>query len=398
MEERRPRRTEESPPHEARRPQPAPREHEPRETEVREPELPSRAFQRPPREERPTRDERPAREVRPPRDERPPTREERPPTPRREERPRPSQPAPSSLGEMFGPKTPDMDVFGLTEEEAKAPRGRESSTPRARDLDESGSVLEYDQAEGSGSDLSLGAAPPRELGAKTDEEQDQDVPRRRRRRRGRGRRGTGESRGADEARGAGASREAASPRHEADIEPAGEEADFDFERDEELDLEAGVGRAPDATRDRPERGQRREREAEPDRYPPSAERAPREPGEERGGRPRRRRGRGPDRERDEAAPKRPAPYGTTDDEPERFGPPRDTRAPAARTTHDVDDEPDDDLHADIDDADEGQSGDVPTHRKIPTWDEAVGILIDANMASRANSPDRGRGRGRGRGR
>jgi hypothetical protein len=41
------------------------------------------------------------------------------------------------------------------------------------------------------------------------------------------------------------------------------------------------------------------------------------------------------------------------------------------------------------------------HKKIPTWQDAVGILIDANMTSRANSPDRGGHRGRrggGRGR
>jgi hypothetical protein len=51
--------------------------------------------------------------------------------------------------------------------------------------------------------------------------------------------------------------------------------------------------------------------------------------------------------------------------------------------------------------DEEEIGGYPSHKKIPTWDEAVGVMIDANMASRASNPDRDRGRGgggRGRGR
>jgi hypothetical protein len=58
---------------------------------------------------------------------------------------------------------------------------------------------------------------------------------------------------------------------------------------------------------------------------------------------------------------------------------------------------DEELRSELDMAEESHGG-VPTHKKIPTWDEAVGILIDANMATRANSPDCDRGRGRGRGR
>jgi hypothetical protein len=39
------------------------------------------------------------------------------------------------------------------------------------------------------------------------------------------------------------------------------------------------------------------------------------------------------------------------------------------------------------------------HRKIPTWDEAVGVVISANLEARAKNPGNGpRGRGRGRGR
>jgi hypothetical protein len=57
-------------------------------------------------------------------------------------------------------------------------------------------------------------------------------------------------------------------------------------------------------------------------------------------------------------------------------------------------------YADDPETDEEASAGHPTHKKIPTWDEAVGILIEANMTARANSPERDRGRnggGRGRG-
>jgi hypothetical protein len=46
---------------------------------------------------------------------------------------------------------------------------------------------------------------------------------------------------------------------------------------------------------------------------------------------------------------------------------------------------------------EGAPAGHPTHKKIPTWEEAVGILIEANMAARADRPDRDRDRGRGGG-
>jgi hypothetical protein len=84
------------------------------------------------------------------------------------------------------------------------------------------------------------------------------------------------------------------------------------------------------------------------------------------------------------------------DEDNRFGPPRDERSAGTRAARAEDDEIDEDLQLETEEADEGRGGDVPTHKKIPTWDEAVGILIDANMANRANNPDRDRGRGRGR--
>jgi hypothetical protein len=63
-------------------------------------------------------------------------------------------------------------------------------------------------------------------------------------------------------------------------------------------------------------------------------------------------------------------------------------------------ESDDDDH---DSDDEGR--DFKSHKSIPTWSEAIGVIIDANMESRAKNPATGgssRGRGgwghRGRGR
>lgn len=61
-----------------------------------------------------------------------------------------------------------------------------------------------------------------------------------------------------------------------------------------------------------------------------------------------------------------------------------------------DDESDVSLHDDHDDADELDVGgsDVPTHRKIPTWREAIGVLVDANLANHTKTkPFRGGGGG-----
>jgi ribonuclease E len=67
------------------------------------------------------------------------------------------------------------------------------------------------------------------------------------------------------------------------------------------------------------------------------------------------------------------------------------------------DDHDEDLHADDHHEDDEDDDDLLTlgvkHSKIPTWDEAVGVVISANMESRAKNPGNGpRGRGRGRGR
>ena len=52
-------------------------------------------------------------------------------------------------------------------------------------------------------------------------------------------------------------------------------------------------------------------------------------------------------------------------------------------------------HADDADMEDEGGGEHSIHRRIPTWQEAVGLLVDANMASRAANPERGGGRGRG---
>jgi len=345
----------------------------PVESPAPEREVPPRAFQRPRRDEQ-----------RPPRER--PRREERP---RHEERARHEDRAPSeepagrsTLNDKFGGKGGDVDVFSLGGEESS--RLRESSEARTREDEERGSVLDYDVPDGSGSDLALGRSAARE-------EDREEISReggqgrdggRRRRRRGRGRRGRGEVRPGGPPQ-----------QHEADIEPAGEEADFDLDRDEALELESEHGAERSLPADEPVGGMWREPQEEPGRYPPSGERPSRERDEERGGRGRRGRGRGRDRDRDRdrSAGERPAPY--RGEQPPRIGPPRKE---TAERMDPADDEIDDELSAEIDEADEGRGGDVPTHKKIPTWEEAVNILIDANMANRGPERDRGYGRGRGR--
>jgi ribonuclease E len=345
------------------------------ETTARKEELPSRAFDRP-RPDRPSRGERPHREERRPRGERPPRREHG----RHERPPVADEPPRSSLNEMFGPKEPDVNVFGLAPDEAPA-RRVEPDLPRTREADESGSVLDYDAPAAEGSDLPLETREDRPYGEAGEEGGEGDVRRRRRRRRGRGRRGQ-EPRHPSEA-----------ARHEDDIEPAGEEVDFDYGRELAAELDA----EPDEERPSPERpsaerssrGARRSRSDDRDRYPPRRDTG-REPTEHEGSR---RGGHSGGRTARRSEEESGAAYG---EEPRREGhagrpartaaPPRDVRE------HDTSD---DDASAELE---EVTAGEGPTHKKIPTWEEAVNILIETNMAARAASPDRDRGRGRGRGR
>ena len=42
--------------------------------------------------------------------------------------------------------------------------------------------------------------------------------------------------------------------------------------------------------------------------------------------------------------------------------------------------------------------DKNSHRAIPAWEDAIGVIISVNMESRAKNPKAGAPRGRGRGR
>jgi hypothetical protein len=96
--------------------------------------------------------------------------------------------------------------------------------------------------------------------------------------------------------------------------------------------------------------------------------------------------------RREARPSRDA--GRTEDLGDTRGYARRPPRSEAIDTDELDIELAGDVEGDMEDADhvEGHTG----HKKIPTWQEAVGLLIDANMAARSSSPDRGHGGHRGR--
>jgi ribonuclease E len=53
---------------------------------------------------------------------------------------------------------------------------------------------------------------------------------------------------------------------------------------------------------------------------------------------------------------------------------------------------------DDEDEDQGDGNELrPSHRGIPSWEEAVGMIVSANMEARAKNPHAGGPRGRGRG-
>lgn len=188
----------------------------------------------------------------------------------------------------------------------------------------------------------------------------------RRRRRRRGRRGPGES-------GPAAPR----PRDEDDIEPAGEEADFD----EELEREAGQPQAWE-----PVEELRSER--------PLATRAT-TGGESAGtGERRRRRRRRRGRDGGSGGEGLEGTAGRDTTREERRGESWEPVSVSPEPSRGSSEERAEAVEAE----EEDQAVEVPAHKKIPTWEDAVRILIDANMAARASQPDRGRDRGYGRGR
>jgi ribonuclease E len=127
-----------------------------------------------------------------------------------------------------------------------------------------------------------------------------------------------------------------------------------------------------------------------------------EPGSEEEGQPRRRRprrrrrGRG-GRKSDEASDReKPAPRGgdRSAESEQKAGPPRH----AAPDDLDLDDEDDDDLNdnfLDEDESDEDGDGDTgeersssgrvipPSHRNMPTWEEAIGVIVETNLQTRS---------------
>jgi ribonuclease E len=115
-------------------------------------------------------------------------------------------------------------------------------------------------------------------------------------------------------------------------------------------------------------------------------------------RPRRRRRRRGGRKKERAQ----LPEGVETDEEDR---PADEMPPVAEAVVRLDDaeaDADEDGHQE-DDGDDDDDKSVKGHRGIPSWDDAVGHIVSANLQSRAKNPvasgPRGRGRGgRGRGR
>ncbi|MBM3999549.1 MAG: hypothetical protein FJ297_08440 [Planctomycetes bacterium] len=83
-----------------------------------------------------------------------------------------------------------------------------------------------------------------------------------------------------------------------------------------------------------------------------------------------------------------------------FGKGRDARGgrkAERRTPEPFDSEDDSEIASDLDDDSEHDDEVRPKHTKIPTWEQAVRVIIETNTANRAKStPHANRGRGRRR--
>ena len=292
----------------------------------------------------------------------------------REERGRPESAGvagPRTEEAPASPKTPSQEGFGRrgeaprrpTERPAERPATREpvskEDLPRRRPAEAADlPPLEEEEIE-AGEEIALEGEPA------AAEEPPAREGRSRRRRRRRGRRG-GEGVREEAGRPVHRRDEPVRSRYEDDIEPAGEEADLE----EELEAEREAVWEPEeeeATRE--DRAARAEGEEE------------RAGDEERRRRRRRRRRRGGER---------PAAGGRADQGEARAS----WESASSEEAADAEEER---AEAGGEEEDDQAVG-VPAHKKIPTWEDAVRILIDANMAARAHQPDRGRDRGYGRGR
>ena len=94
--------------------------------------------------------------------------------------------------------------------------------------------------------------------------------------------------------------------------------------------------------------------------------------------------------------------GRSKDDKELTSEEEDSRVKQQVASHMGDEEDDDDLEEDLLDDDDSPStaGSRPSHRNLPTWDEAIGVIVDTNLAQRSKSPARqssGSSRGRGHG-
>lgn len=293
-------------------------------------------------------------------------------------------------------------------------------------------MIDAEIESGDQTDLPTGQPPSGEQG-------DDDRPRRRRRRGRRGRRGRGEGR-RDEALAAGSTPEGRAepaydqePDFEADLDDQRESMHDDegveptSEREGAPSVEGGAPQGEDRPRRRRRRGRRGRRGGRRDEYnagdrptsgvgatpavdaegqPSESAPPPTRSTEERsrGDRNRGDRNRRDQRPRVDERSSRAEEIDELDDDRDMDDLlDEDDLEDEAESLAPVDDHDDldDENHEDdlLADQDEGEEGDVHApHRKIPTWEETVGILISSNMESRAKNPHSGghhRGRGRG---
>lgn len=288
-----------------------------------------------------------------------------------------------TLDRLFSEKPRDLDVFSLTE--PGSPRYSERSARERKDDDDTSRQF----GKAPESEL-IGDEPPSSREAEREGHQpraDRDQRGGRGRRRGRGRGRGGRDRDGTRDAGRGESYRSDVERGDVDREDA----------DADETLRRSSSYIP------PEYDE--EIESDEDLTPPSPANVDDDELDEMGFQDQGRRPATADRERDEGPRRRRGRRGGRHRDRDDRGSPR-----SGRSRPEVDDLPkpdfdeplpasvEGDLRDELDDDDDERTAGQPAHKKIPTWQEAVNVLIDANMAARASSPDRGhRGRG-GRGR
>jgi hypothetical protein len=106
------------------------------------------------------------------------------------------------------------------------------------------------------------------------------------------------------------------------------------------------------------------------------------------------------RGRKRAAPrKRKKRISITDEAEETPAKPDKTAAKAGESTEiEVEEDEAEEDETEEDEAEEGVRSSKGSHRAIPTWEEAVGLIISTNLEARARNPSTGFSRSRGKGR